>query len=132
MVQFSYLLGTKKQRQFSNGSVDLGKASASNIGVYANWFYGVKPSENQDETQGERVIAFRPVELQFTCGTVENYVATIHPSIVMDSMNYSFSISLDALEQIPVSTQLKIIYFIVIQYFLIQVHTTCRREIQAC
>ena len=41
MVQFSYLLGTKKQRQFCNGSVDLEKDSASNIGVYANWFYGV-------------------------------------------------------------------------------------------
>ena len=58
VVQFSYLLGTKRQRQFSNGSVDLEKDSASNIGVYANWFYGVKPSENQDETRGERVIAF--------------------------------------------------------------------------
>ena len=58
VVQFSYLLGTKKQRQFSNESVDLEKDSARNIGIYANWFYGVKPSENQDETQGERVIAF--------------------------------------------------------------------------
>ena len=59
VVQFSYLLGTKKQRQFSNGSVDLEKDSASNIGIYANWFYGVKPSENQDETQGDRMICIR-------------------------------------------------------------------------
>ena len=36
VLQFSYLEGTKRQRQFSSDLVDLSKDSVNNIGVYAN------------------------------------------------------------------------------------------------
>ena len=88
VVQFPYVSETKRKGNFQT-EVKIWKKTADNIGVYANWFYGVKPSESKDETNEKRVIAFRPEELQFTCGllSVKNYVATIHPSAVRDSVN---------------------------------------------
>ena len=43
IVQFSYLQGKKRQRQFSGQTVELQKESCKNIGVFANWYSAVHP-----------------------------------------------------------------------------------------
>ena len=40
VIQFSYLLETKRERQYSGNYVDLSKDSYKTIGVFANWYKG--------------------------------------------------------------------------------------------
>ncbi len=42
IVRFSYLSGTKRNRQYSSDYVDMTKPSHVSIGVLANWFQGTK------------------------------------------------------------------------------------------
>ena len=51
----------------------------------------------------KRVIAFRQIELQFTCGylSAKNHVATMHPSVSRDGqLELFFWVMSTALEQI--------------------------------
>ena len=74
VVQFSYLTGNKRQRQFSNHFVDLSKDSMKNIGVFANWFSAV-PQSNEEDLEDKDFISFNSVEFEFTCGYL---VITLH------------------------------------------------------
>ena len=40
IIQFSYLEGSKKERQYSSTYVDMSLESFHNIGVFANWYQG--------------------------------------------------------------------------------------------
>ena len=84
VVQFSYLEGTKKQRQYSSSYVDLTLESKNTIGVFANWF------QAKEETSK---IHFYPVDA-FTVGylSMENYISTIDESFLNDDENSSFCI----------------------------------------
>ena len=72
IVQFSYLQGKKRQRQFSGQTVELQKESCKNIGVFANWYSAVHPGMRDK-------VEFKRIESQFTCGyiTVKNHICTI-------------------------------------------------------
>lgn len=72
VIQFSYLEGTKKQRQYSSSYVDMALESHKEIGVFANW-YGVSTF---DLKSGK--VYFRLTNA-FTAGylSMANYLATI-------------------------------------------------------
>ena len=38
IIQFSYMTGNKRERQYPSGFVDMTKPSFTTIGVFANWF----------------------------------------------------------------------------------------------
>ena len=72
VIQFSYLEGSKKQRQYSSSYVDMSIESHKNIGVFANW-YGISAV---DEDLGK--VYFRLTDA-FTTGylSMKNYLSTI-------------------------------------------------------
>ena len=94
IIQFSYLQGTKRERQYSSDYVDLSKASHKNIGVCSNWYQGTKVGQNN----ASGVVNFKPLDQVFTPGylSLEYYVASIDDKALIDS-EYSFSISEEAL-----------------------------------
>lgn len=72
VIQFSYLEGSKKQRQYSSSYVDMSLESHKNIGVFANW-YGIS------EVDGKLGKVFFRLTDTFTTGylSMENYLLTI-------------------------------------------------------
>ena len=100
VVQFSYLTGNKRQRQFSNNFVDLSKDSVKNIGVFANWFSAVSLSDDE-RFEEKDFISFKSIEVDFTCGYIaaDCYIATIDETVVMDAPNFSFSIPCSTLKK---------------------------------
>ena len=62
MIQFSYLEGNKRQREYSGTFVDTSKESYKLIGVFANWFVLM------DDTDDPSILAFTPLDdiLAFT------------------------------------------------------------------
>eukprot|EP00112_Aurelia_sp_Birch-Aquarium-sp1_P016531 Seg376.10 transcript_id=Seg376.10/GoldUCD/mRNA.D3Y31 product="hypothetical protein" protein_id=Seg376.10/GoldUCD/D3Y31 len=94
IVQFSYLQGTKRERQYSSDNVDLSKTSYKNIGVCSNWYQGTKVGQNN----ATGVVNFKPLDQVFTPGylSLEYYVTSIDDKALIDS-EYSFSISEEAL-----------------------------------
>ena len=92
VVQFSYMKGTKKQRQYSSDYVDLSKESYREIGVFANWFQATKA--NGPVIRDGDDVCFVPLDLVFTPGyiSLEKYVSTIHDVSLVLQDNYSFSI----------------------------------------
>ena len=95
LIQFSYLEGTKKQRQYSSSYVDLSLDSWKTIGVFANWYKAIQPLERNTK------VLFNPAE-GFTTGylPMENYVSKINETHLEDDDNASFSISKNYLEDI--------------------------------
>jgi len=96
VVQFTYLTGNKRQRQFSNNFVDFSKDSVNNIGIFVNWFSVV--SQSLDERFEEKdFILFKSIEVEFTCGyiTADCYMATIDKAVVMDAPKWSDRCSFD-------------------------------------
>lgn len=93
LVQFSYLEGSKKQRQYSSSYVDMSLESFKTIGVFANW-YSASVSVDQQK------VSFIPVD-SFTTGylPMENYVSTISESYLEEDENASFCISKNSLQK---------------------------------
>ena len=100
VVQFSYLTGNKRQRQFSNNYVDLSKDSVKNIGVFANWFSAVSQSD-EERLEEKDFISFKSVQLEFACGylAADSYMTTIDETVIMDAANFSFSIPCSTLQK---------------------------------
>ena len=99
VVQFSYLTGNKRQRQFSNNFINLSKDSVKNITVLANWFSAVSQSDDQRLKENDFIL-FKSIEIEFTCGYIaaECYIATIYKTVAMDAPNSSFSIPCSTLK----------------------------------
>lgn len=98
IIQFSYLAGNKKDRQYSSDFVDLSKESCKSIGVYANWFQGTRALENQ--VAG--TVSFKPVDLVFTPGYLSmcNYVSSIDDSTLVENEDFSFSVPVEILKTV--------------------------------
>lgn len=98
VIQFSYMQGNKKERQYSSDYVDLTKDSHQNIGVFANWFNGT--NVNVPDIEEKDIVNFIPLNLVFTPGylSLQNYVATIDDSSLVFHADYSFSIPVSVLE----------------------------------
>ena len=91
VVKFSYLKGTKKQREYSSSYVDTSKDSFKTIGVFANYFARYEIMNNENDK-----IHFRPLDLVFTAGylSMEHFVTTIDETSVhaSDQDGASFAI----------------------------------------
>ena len=89
IIQFSYLAGNKRERQYSSEFVDMRKPSFKTIGVFANWFQGFKYAE------GEDMVKFKPLEFFFKPGylSMDTYMCTINDTFLEFNADCSFSIS---------------------------------------
>ena len=87
-VQFSYLEGSKKERQYSSSYVDLSKESSKNIGVFCNWYH---VSHNDNEK-----LFFQPLDI-VTPGylSLEQFYRYIPDSLLADEPDYSFVVRID-------------------------------------
>lgn len=90
IIQFSYLEGTKKQREYSSTYVDVSCDSFEHIGVFCNWF---QPKKAVDK------ISFFPLDI-FTIGyhPMTFYISTIESSSLQSDEEGSFSIDKGLLE----------------------------------
>ena len=91
IIQFSYLRGNKREREYSSNYCDMTIESRNDIGTFANWFIAVYPTD----TSAKEVL-FRPVDMLFTSGyvTMSNYLANIEDSMLIESNNLSTVFSL--------------------------------------
>ena len=84
VVQFSYMQGNKKTREYSSTYVDMtsytdnDREEKNDIGAFANWF------ARQDLLSTDLVF-IKPLELVFHAGflSMKNYIATIDDSSVI-------------------------------------------------
>ena len=90
-IQFSYLEGTKKEREYSSTYVDVSCESFKSIGVFCNWF--------RPKILGAKII-FYPLEDMFTIGyhPMVFYVSTIDPSALKSDEEGSFAINLETIK----------------------------------
>ena len=99
IIQFSYLYGNKKQREYSSDYCDISKVSHKEIGTFINWFIAVRPSDALDTD-----VSFKPADTLFTAGYVSmsNYSAKIDDSMLIESENSSvaFSVPKDVLNAV--------------------------------
>ena len=88
VIQFSYLLGNKRERQYSANYVDLSKDSYKTIGVFATWYKG------SFRCHDEHVLPFNPFGHVFTTGylSMEQYLASIDISVLKTKKDASFAI----------------------------------------
>ena len=88
VVQFSYLEGSKKQREYSSLYVDLTLDSYTCIGAFANWFQVIQ------KTVTNELIGFAPLDNAFTIGyiSMRNYISTIKESVLQVDDTASFCI----------------------------------------
>ena len=88
VVQFSYLEGSKKSRQYSGSYVDTTKESVTSIGVLANYYHGVS------DMSSESYVAFKPLIGMYSIGylPMNHYMYTIDESSIRDHDNCSFVI----------------------------------------
>ena len=96
VVQFSYLEGSKRAREYSSLYVDTSIDSCNSIGVFANWFQGAK------ETSENEFVSFIPLDGMFTIGylSMKYYVATIDENVLCETENAAFSIPASVLSNI--------------------------------
>ena len=94
MIQFSYLEGNKRQREYSGTFVDTSKESYKLIGVFANWFVIMDGTDD--------ILAFTPLDDIFTAGylSMENYMLTIPDANLIDVEGASFAISANMIAEI--------------------------------
>ena len=90
IVQFSYLEGTKKQRQYSSTYVDMDIDSYKTIGVFCNYFA-------RCENKKKDFIPFLPLDHVFTAGylCLENYICTINENLISTSEDESITFEID-------------------------------------
>lgn len=98
IIQFSYMEGNKKERQYSSNYVDLSKKSYKNVGVLANWYQGTRISEERSKS----IVDFKPLGQLFTPGylSLAYYCATIDDSALTESHNHSFGLSVSVIEKV--------------------------------
>ena len=108
VIQFSYLDGSKRDRQYSSNYVDLTKNSYKTIGVFANWYIGVY----SDSSNADQVLPFRPLEDVFTVGylPMEQYVGTISDDCLVSMAPFSFGILYDEVTKIHFDMLIIILY----------------------
>ena len=96
VIQFSYLEGNKRQREYSGTFVDTSKESYKLIDVFANWFVLM------DDTDDPSILAFTPLDDIFTAGylSMENYMLTIPDANLIDVEGASFAISANMIAEI--------------------------------
>ena len=96
LIQFSYLEGSKKSREYSSLYVDTTIESVTNIGVLANWYQAVST------TSSDALVSFMPLQTKFTIGylSMEHYRYTIEESALQESCDFSFSIPASVLSTI--------------------------------
>ena len=97
-MQFSYLKGNKRARQYSSDYVDMKKASCKTVGSFSNWFQGTK----LENVGRENSVDFKPLDLVFTPGylSMENYICIVDHSLLILSNTHSFTIPVQALEKL--------------------------------
>ena len=90
VIQFSYLSGSKKDRQYSSDYVDMTKDSYKNIGAFANWYVGIYSNSSHRML----ILPFKPLEDLFTIGylPMEQYVSTVNDDTLIDLDDFSFGI----------------------------------------
>ena len=94
VVQFSYIEGNKKERQYTSSYVDMEKDSHKKIGVFSNWYAMTANSFEQSESSK----TFCDVNKAFKAGylPMSYYVSTITGDL-QDICESSFTISSDKL-----------------------------------
>ena len=95
VIQFSYLEGNKKQRQYSSSYVDMSLESHKNIGVFANW-YAISRVVDQSKK-----VFFSTLDA-FTIGylSMEKYVSTVNEVEMAELEDEAFSIPIVNLENL--------------------------------
>lgn len=89
IIQFSYMEGSKKAREYSSSFVETTLLSASNIGALANWYQGVS------STMNDPFVSFKPLNSYYdigyhSIGKFYNY--SIDESCLNESTEFSFAI----------------------------------------
>ena len=94
VIQFSYLLGNKKERAFSSSYVDMTKTSYKDIGVFANWF-----ARLGNESPQCNAVHFDALDFVFTTGylSMDNYVASFEHSDLLFDPSKTLSVKCDSL-----------------------------------
>lgn len=96
IVQFSYLFGSKRERQYSGTYVDMDVDSFKNIGVFCHYFARCKGAN-------QKSVPFVPLENIFKAGYLgmEHYICTIEESEITMSEDDSvpFEINVSALKK---------------------------------
>ena len=84
LVQFSYLYGTKKQREYSSNYCDLTKENCNDIGVFVNCFL---PTHSVESDGSDCNVIFKPAGHLFTTGYLgmSNYYKKIKDSYLVES-----------------------------------------------
>ena len=84
LVQFSYLYGTKKQREYLSNYCDLTKESCNDIGAFVNWFL---PTDSVESDGSNCNVIFKPAGHLFTTGYLgtSNYYKKIKYSYLIES-----------------------------------------------
>ena len=90
VVQFSYLSGSKRDRQYTSTYVVMTKESCNTIGAFANWYIGVY----SDSSHVIQVLPFIPFENFFSTGylPMDQYVNTISDECLVSVIDVSFGI----------------------------------------
>ena len=88
MVQFSYLEGTKKSREYSSLFVDTTKESINSIGVLANYYIGVS------KLSTDSIVSFKPLVGPYSIGylPMSYYRYTIDANSLSECDGCSFSV----------------------------------------
>ena len=122
VIQFSYLEGSKRSREYSSLYVDTTKERVTNIGVLANWYQAVS------RTSLDELVSFMPLQTNFTIGylSMEYYRYTIEESALQESCEFSFSIpAMQQLYYLSLTKNGKVLFHLI----MILVHkiyfTTC-------
>ena len=98
VVQFSYLVGTKRERHYSADYVDLTKESCRSIGCFANWYQATW----QKEFHLKNAFPFKPNDHTFTPGylPMDNYVVTISNSVPIEAGSFPFAVPIGSLQKL--------------------------------
>ena len=88
VIQFSYLVGAKKSREYPSSHVETNKGSANSIGALANWYQGVS------STLTDSSVSFKLLDSRYDLGylSMGYYKYTIDGSCLRESDEFSFSV----------------------------------------
>ncbi len=98
LVRFSYLIGSKRERQYVADYVHISKDSHKSIGCFTIWFQATR----LEEFKIKDAISFKPLDNAFTPGylSMENYAATISNSILIDAGALPFAIPTESMQKL--------------------------------
>ena len=105
-MQFSYLVGTKRERQYSADYVDISKESCRSISCFANWYQTTWQKYLKNE------IPFKPIDHIFTPGylPMDNYVAIISNSVPIEAGSFPFAVLIESLQKLLPQWPCKLIF----------------------